>query len=141
MQTFATSVHSVSNFATQKAELHICPPQQGTECCTGSAGLRAAARAARAAGQVPTTCPGSQTHTGMKQEPTQPENSTAEGVLAKLWMSQDCVGREARERKNNRETKQKTFFGLSWTTLWDPPCMFPLGRKQRKDGVIPPSSL
>lgn len=73
---------------------------------------------ALAAGQVQTTWPGSQTPPsviGMKQEPTQPENNTAEGVLANLWTSQGCVRREARERKKQKpntnqtgtETKQK----------------------------------
>lgn len=108
MQTFATSVHSVSNSATQKAELHICLHSRARRGCAGRVWLQAAMKAV---GQVQTTWPGSQAPPsviGMKQESTQPESSTAEGVLANLWMSQDCVGREARKKKKaNHQTQTK----------------------------------
>lgn len=148
MQTFPTSVHLVSNSATQKAELHICLHSRVWGGCAGSARLQAALLAALAAGQLQTTWSGSQAAPsviGMKQELTKPEKSTVEGFGANLWMHQDHVGREERERKKKynksthktaRKIKQNTSFGLSLTTLWDPPCMFPLARKQRKDGQM-----
>lgn len=98
MQTFPTSVHSVSNSATQKTELHICLHSRAWRGCAGSALLQAAL----AAEQLQTTWSGSQAPPsiiGIKQEATEPEKSTAEGVWAKLWMHQDHVGREERERK------------------------------------------
>jgi len=60
-------------------------------------------------------------------------------------MSHNFVGREERQRKkktnkktkpkpNSTESKQQTLFCLSWATLWDPPCMFPLAGSREKMG-------
>lgn len=149
MQTFPTSVHSVSNFATQKAELHIFLHSRAWRGCAGSALLRAAMLAALAAGQLQTTWSGSQAPPsviGMKQEPIEPEKNPSEGVWASLWMYQGHVEREERKEKKrttskdtnktSTKPKQNTFFGLSLTTLWDLACMFLLAREHRKDEEI-----
>lgn len=83
------------------------PAEQGWRGCAGSALLQAAMLAALAAGQLQTTWSGSQAPPsviGMKQEPTEPEKSTAEGVWANLWMYQNHVGREEREREKEKIT-------------------------------------
>lgn len=101
MQTFPTSVHSASNSAAQQAELHICLHSKWRGCA-GSALLQAAMLAALAAGQLQTTWSGSQAPpsvVGMKNESTEPENSTAEGVQTFMNVSGPCGKRGKRKKE------------------------------------------
>lgn len=61
-----------------------------------------------------------------------------------MHVSGSCGKKGKRKKeKNNKHTnetgtkiKQNTSFGPSLTTMWDPLCMLPLARKQRKVGEI-----
>lgn len=143
MQTFPTSVHSVSNSATPKAELHICLHSRAWRGCAGSAGSAGNRAATNHLVWQPgsTKCHWHETGTHRARK----KKKHCWWSLGQFMHVSGSCGKKGKRKKekNNKHTnetgtkiKQNTSFGPSLTTMWDPLCMLPLARKQRKVGEI-----